>query len=49
MRKGTHQVAKSASKVGKSDSRWVHFAPPGLTFDAGWAIFGPPWRIFAHF
>ncbi len=49
MRKGMLQVARSASKVGKSGSRWAHFGPSGLTFDAGWAIFGLPWRIFTHF
>ncbi len=45
MRKGT----KSASKVCKSGSRWAHFGPSGLTFDAGWAIFGIPWRILLTF
>ncbi len=49
MRKGMHQVAKSASKVGKSGFRWAHFGQSRLTFEASWAIFGFPWRIFAHF
>ncbi len=40
---------QSASKVGISGSRWARFGPSGLTFDAGWAIFGLPWRIFVHF
>ena len=49
MHKGTPQVAKNASKVRKSGRRWAHFGPFGLTFEAGWAIFGLPWHIFAHF
>ena len=44
-----HQVAKNASKVRKRDTSWVHFGPFGLTFEARRAIFGIPWRIFAHF
>ncbi len=44
-----HQVAKSASKVGKSGSRWAHLAPSGLTFDAGWAMFGLHSYTFAQF
>ncbi len=49
MRKGTPQLVKSASKVGKSGSKWAHFGPSRLTFDAGWTIFGLPWRTSAHF
>ncbi len=45
MHKGTPQVAKSASKVGKRGSKWAQFHPFGLTFDADFAIFGLPWRI----
>ncbi len=49
MRKGLPQVAKSASKVAKKGARWTHFGPGGLTFEASQAIFGVPWRLFAHF
>ncbi len=49
MRKGTPQMAKSVSKVGKSDSRWAHLGPSGFTFDGGWAIFGIACTIFATF
>ncbi len=48
MRKGMPQVAKSASKVDKGGTSWAHFGPSRLTFDAGWVIFGLPWRVFAH-
>ncbi len=34
------QVAKSASKVSKSGTRWAHFGSSMLTFEAGWAILG---------
>ncbi len=47
MRKATPQVAKRAAKVGKTGSRWANFGPSGLTFDAGWAIFGLP-GAFLH-
>ncbi len=49
MRKGLPQVAKSASKVAKKGPRWTHFGPGGVTFEASRAIFGVPWRLFAHF
>ncbi len=49
MGKGLPQVARSASKVAKKDLRWTHFGPGGLTFEASRAIFGVPWRVFAHF
>ena len=49
MHKGMPQVAKNASKVHKSGPRWAHFDPSRITFEADWAVFGLPWRIFAHF
>ncbi len=49
MHKGIPQVTKNASKVRKSGTRWAHFGTSELTFEAGWAIFGLPWRItFKH-
>ncbi len=49
MRKGLPQVAKSASKVAQKGTRWTHFGPGGLSFEASRATFGVPWRRFAHF
>ncbi len=49
MRKGTPQVAKSASKVAKKGARWAHFGIAGLPFDASLAIFGVPWRFLRTF
>ncbi len=49
MRKGLPQVTKRASKVAKKGTRWTHFGPGGLTFEASRAVYGVPWRLFAHF
>ncbi len=42
MRKGLHQVAKSASKVRKSATSGPIFGPSVLTFEAVGAIFRLP-------
>ncbi len=48
MHKGMPQVANNASQMAKKCTKWAHFDTAGLTSEASWAIFGVPWRLFAH-